>query len=71
MRFDKPCMSSVQPSEKQVCAPALSILLSAWAVGALLVLLLLSLFMPDFAGIGRTLLDLLPADISVSPIYTT
>jgi hypothetical protein len=65
-------MSSTKFSERLVFKPALEALLLAWATVTILsILLLLSPFVPSFAGIGRTLVDLLPADISAWPIYTT
>jgi purine-cytosine permease-like protein len=65
-------LSLIQLPERSAFGPALFILLSAWAtIAMLLVFLLLSLFMPSFAGIARALSDLLPTDPSVWPIYTT
>ena len=65
-------MSSIKFSERLVFKPALEILLLAWATVAILsVLLLLSPVVPSFAGIARTLVDLLPADTLAWPIYTT
>jgi hypothetical protein len=65
-------MSSIKFSERLVFKPALEILLLAWAAAAILsIFLLLSPFVPSFAGIARTLIDLLPADILAWPTYTT
>jgi purine-cytosine permease-like protein len=59
-------------SERLIIGPALGIILSAWATAAiLLAFLLLSLFMPSFAGIARALSDLMPTDPLAWPIYTT
>ena len=65
-------MSSIKFSERLVFKPALEILLLAWATIAILsILLLASPFVPSFAGIARTLVDLLPGDILAWPTYTT
>ena len=65
-------MSSIKFSERLVFKPALEILLLAWVTVAILsILLLASPFVPSFAGIGRTLIDLLPADSLAWPTYTT
>jgi hypothetical protein len=65
-------MSSTKFSEKLIFEPALGVILLAWATVAILsVLLLLSPVVPSFAGIARTLVDLLPADTLAWPIYTT
>jgi hypothetical protein len=65
-------MSSIKLSERLVFGPALQILLLAWATIAVLsILLLLGPFVPSFAGIAKTLRDLLPADVLAWPIYTT
>jgi len=65
-------MSSIKFSERLVFKPALEILLLAWATIAILsILLLASPFVPSLAGIGRTLIDLLPADSLAWPTYTT
>jgi ABC-type Na+ efflux pump permease subunit len=65
-------MSSIKFSERLAFEPGLGIVLLAWAtITTLLVFLLLSIFMPSFAGIARTLSDLLPTDPLMWPIYTT
>jgi hypothetical protein len=65
-------MSLIQLPERSAFGPALFILLSAWAtITTLSAFLLLSLFMPSFGGIARTLSDLLPTDPLMWPIYTT
>jgi hypothetical protein len=65
-------MSLTKFSERLGFKPALEILLLAWATVTILsILLLLSPFVPSFAGIGRALVDLLPADILAWPAYTT
>ena len=65
-------MSSIKFSERLVFKPALEILLLAWVMVAILsILLLASPFVPSFAGIGRTLIDLLPSDSLAWPTYTT
>jgi hypothetical protein len=65
-------MSSIKFSERLGFKPALEILLLAWVTVAILsILLLASPFVPSFAGIGRTLIDLLPADSLAWPTYTT
>jgi len=65
-------MSSTKISERLVFEPALGIILLAWATVAMLsIFLLLGPLVPSFAGIARTLVDLLPPDISAWPIYTT
>jgi hypothetical protein len=65
-------MSSIKFSERLGFKPAFEILLLAWVTVAILsILLLASPFVPSFAGIGRTLIDLLPADSLAWPTYTT